>query len=80
MSNVQQPIVADRDAAGAEWFKSSYSDAQGQGDCVRVSTSFVASHCAVLVGDTKTPGVHLAVSPAAWRDFVAAAAAGEFGG
>ncbi|MER8184079.1 DUF397 domain-containing protein [Kitasatospora sp. NPDC094015] len=37
-----------------QWFKSSYSDAQGNGDCVRVSFTHLATTSTVLIGDTKT--------------------------
>ncbi|GAA2152939.1 hypothetical protein GCM10009760_50180 [Kitasatospora kazusensis] len=67
------------DLHAAEWFKSTYSDAQGQGDCVRVATNFASTHGAVLVGDTKAPGVHFSVSSEAWSAFVAATVRGEFG-
>ncbi|WP_411091582.1 DUF397 domain-containing protein [Streptomyces sp. 049-1] len=49
------------------WFKSSYSGSQGD-DCVEVATCPAAVH----VRDTKDRrGPRLALSPAAWRDFVA---------
>lgn len=52
------------------WFKSSYSSG-GDGDCVEVAASAGAVH----VRDSKvTEGPMLALSPAAWRDFVAQAA------
>ncbi|MGW5004237.1 DUF397 domain-containing protein [Streptomyces parvulus] len=54
------------------WFKSSYSGSQGD-DCVEVATHPSTVH----VRDTKDRrGPHLALSPAAWRDFVAHASRG----
>ncbi|MEU6451370.1 DUF397 domain-containing protein [Streptomyces sp. NPDC048232] len=54
------------------WFKSSYSGSQGD-DCVEVATCPAAVH----VRDTKDRrGPRLALSPAAWRDFVAHASRG----
>ncbi|MEU6286916.1 DUF397 domain-containing protein [Streptomyces sp. NPDC046988] len=54
------------------WFKSSYSSS-GDGDCVEVATCPAAVH----VRDTKDRrGPRLALSPAAWRDFVAYASRG----
>ncbi|MEV5810416.1 DUF397 domain-containing protein [Streptomyces parvulus] len=49
------------------WLKSSYSGSQGD-DCVEVATHPSTVH----VRDTKDRrGPQLALSPAAWRDFVA---------
>ncbi|MFF2146600.1 DUF397 domain-containing protein [Kitasatospora sp. NPDC058190] len=67
------------DLSTACWFKSTYSDPQGQGDCVQVATNFRTSHDLILIGDTKTPGVHLAISPEAFAAFISATSAGEFG-
>ncbi|MGW3861690.1 DUF397 domain-containing protein [Streptomyces sp. NPDC005047] len=54
------------------WFKSSYSGSQGD-DCVEVATHPATVH----VRDTKDRrGPRLALSPAAWRDFVAHASRG----
>ncbi|MEU8535246.1 DUF397 domain-containing protein [Streptomyces sp. BPPL-273] len=54
------------------WFKSSYSSS-GDGDCVEVATHPSTVH----VRDTKDRrGPQLALSPAAWRDFVAYASRG----
>ncbi|WP_436969691.1 DUF397 domain-containing protein [Kitasatospora cineracea] len=63
------------------WFKSSsYSDSNG-GDCVQPALNLAGSHGVVLVRDSKDPqGPVLAVSPAAWGAFAAAAGRGEFGG
>ncbi len=66
--------------AEAVWFKSSHSDPQGQGACVRVATNLIPVHDVVIVGDTKTPDAYLAVSPEAWSAFTSALVAGEFGG
>ncbi|MCP3819862.1 DUF397 domain-containing protein [Streptomyces sp. A3M-1-3] len=53
-----------------EWTKSSYS-ASDSNDCVEVA----AAPGTVLVRDSKnTQGPQLAVTPAAWTDFVAYAA------
>ncbi|SDG24327.1 protein of unknown function [Lentzea fradiae] len=50
-------------APGRIWRKSSYSTANGSGDCVEVSVARV-----VLVRDTKNAsGGRLAFSPPAWR-------------
>ncbi|WP_308401318.1 DUF397 domain-containing protein [Streptomyces sp. AC512_CC834] len=52
------------------WFKSSYSSG-GDGDCVEVATCAAAVH----IRDSKDRrGPQLALSPAAWGDFVAYAA------
>ncbi|MFC8804116.1 DUF397 domain-containing protein [Streptomyces anthocyanicus] len=58
------------------WFKSSYSGSQGD-DCIEVAVAqqepTVVS--AVRVRDSKqTRGAQLALSPAAWNDFVSYAA------
>jgi uncharacterized protein DUF397 len=54
------------------WFKSSYSGGSGD-DCVEVAASTGTVH----VRDSKvTAGPQLALSPAAWRDFVAQATQG----
>ncbi|MGW8631319.1 DUF397 domain-containing protein [Streptomyces sp. NPDC055793] len=54
------------------WFKSSYSSS-GDGDCVEVATCPATIH----VRDTKDRrGPQLALSPVAWRDFVAYASRG----
>ncbi|MER6134865.1 DUF397 domain-containing protein [Streptomyces sp. NPDC001815] len=48
------------------WFKSSYSSGSS-GDCVEVAASPTAIH----IRDSKnTRGPQLALSPAAWADFV----------
>ncbi|MFF0414650.1 DUF397 domain-containing protein [Kitasatospora sp. NPDC004745] len=63
------------DLSRASWFKSSYSD--NGGTCVEVSTDFPG---VVPVRDSKDPeGPALVVPAEAWRAFVAATAAGEFG-
>lgn len=54
------------------WFKSSYSSG-GDGDCIEVAVAPGTVH----VRDSKVvEGPQLALSPAAWRDFVARAARG----
>ncbi|WP_432081748.1 DUF397 domain-containing protein [Streptomyces sp. WAC 04229] len=56
----------------AAWFKSSYSSS-GDGDCVEVATRPATVH----VRDSKDRrGPQLALSPAAWSDFVAYASHG----
>ncbi|MEU8925915.1 DUF397 domain-containing protein [Kitasatospora sp. NPDC048545] len=72
------PQFSAPDPSTARWFKSTHSDPQGDGDCVQVATDFRASHDLVLIGDTKTPGVHLAVSPEAFAAFVSATSDGQF--
>ncbi|MFG3134144.1 DUF397 domain-containing protein [Streptomyces tendae] len=55
-----------------EWIKSSYSTSSGP-DCVEVATPD-ESH--VLVRDSKNPaGPRVALTPAAWADFLPHAAA-----
>ncbi|MGW2543182.1 DUF397 domain-containing protein [Kitasatospora sp. NPDC001574] len=66
----------DVDLIGARWIKSSYSG--GGGACVEV-----ADGCPGLmpVRDSKDPdGPALRFPADAWRSFVAAVRAGEFGG
>ncbi|MFJ5925827.1 DUF397 domain-containing protein [Kitasatospora sp. NPDC092948] len=59
---------------GAHWFKSSYSN--GQGQCVEVSTDYVSSRA----GDSKDPdGPALSFSPSAWAAFADAVGSGKFG-
>ncbi|WP_073946842.1 DUF397 domain-containing protein [Streptomyces kebangsaanensis] len=58
------------------WFKSTYSSS-GDGDCVEVAVSWQepAAVAAVRVRDSKDRrGPQLALSPAAWNDFVSYAA------
>ncbi|MFF8771940.1 DUF397 domain-containing protein [Kitasatospora sp. NPDC015120] len=63
------------DLSGASWVKSSYSTNGGQ--CVEVSASFSG---VVPVRDSKDPSGPALVFPSdAWRSFVAALQAGEFG-
>ncbi|MFB7619319.1 DUF397 domain-containing protein [Kitasatospora sp. NPDC056181] len=60
---------------GAAWVKSSYS--QNGGNCVEVSPDFPS---VVPVRDSKDPeGPALLFPVEAWRSFVAATVAGEFG-
>ncbi|GGV31204.1 toxin [Streptomyces longisporoflavus] len=50
-----------------EWHKSSYSSSNESGDCVEVATTPATIH----IRDSKnTPGPQLAVTLAAWSDFV----------
>ncbi|MEV7023363.1 DUF397 domain-containing protein [Kitasatospora sp. NPDC093558] len=61
--------------AGARWVKSRYSG--NGGNCVEVAPDFPG---VVPVRDSKDPeGPALLFSSDAWRSFVAATAAGEFG-
>ncbi|MFF8771941.1 DUF397 domain-containing protein [Kitasatospora sp. NPDC015120] len=63
------------DVSKVSWFKSSYSGNGGQ--CVEVSASLPG---VVPVRDSKDPSGPALVFPAsAWRSFVAALQAGEFG-
>ncbi|MCG8968601.1 MULTISPECIES: DUF397 domain-containing protein [Streptomyces] len=55
--------------ADLTWFKSSYSDTSNPSDCVEVAIGPAAIH----VRDSKRPhGPRLAVTPAAWAEFVKA--------
>ncbi|MQS11021.1 DUF397 domain-containing protein [Streptomyces kaniharaensis] len=78
-SSGMTPRASVLDLSTARWFKSTHSDPQGDGDCVQVATNFSVTHDLILIGDTKTPGVHIAVSPEAFTAFVTATATGEFG-
>ncbi|MFG2844749.1 DUF397 domain-containing protein [Kitasatospora sp. NPDC048296] len=61
--------------AGARWVKSRYSG--NGGNCIEVAPDFPGI---VPVRDSKDPeGPALAFPAEAWRSFVAATAAGEFG-
>ncbi|MFD7905522.1 DUF397 domain-containing protein [Kitasatospora sp. NPDC057904] len=63
------------DLAGAWWVKSPYS--QNGGNCVEVAPGFPG---VMPVRDSKDSEGPVLVFPAdAWRSFVAATAAGEFG-
>jgi hypothetical protein len=56
--------------ADLTWFKSSYSDTSNPNDCVEVAMTPATVH----VRDSKQPdGPRLAVTPAAWTEFVAGA-------
>ncbi|MEU8921519.1 DUF397 domain-containing protein [Kitasatospora sp. NPDC048545] len=67
--------MSRQDLSRASWFKSSHSGSGGS--CVAVSPDFPG---VVPVRDSKDPeGPALVLPIAAWRSFVAAAAAGEFG-
>lgn len=62
------------DLSGADWFKSSYSDAQG-GNCVEGARLADGS---MAVRDSKDPhGPALLFPPAAWTAFTAALRNGE---
>ncbi|NMO37978.1 DUF397 domain-containing protein [Streptomyces sp. GMY01] len=59
------------DASELAWFKSSYSDSSDSNECVEVATTPGTVH----VRDSKaTDGPRLALTPAAWADFVPYAA------
>ncbi|MEU9079639.1 DUF397 domain-containing protein [Kitasatospora sp. NPDC004745] len=63
------------DPTGARWVKSSFS--QQGGNCVEIAPAFPG---VMPVRDSKDPEGPVLLFPAdAWRAFVAAAAAGEFG-
>ncbi|WP_282205317.1 DUF397 domain-containing protein [Kitasatospora fiedleri] len=63
-----------------EWRKSSYSDPQGQGNCVEIAEAYAASHGVIAIRDSKNPtGEPLLVSVDAWHAFTAAVSAGELG-
>ncbi|MER7702204.1 DUF397 domain-containing protein [Kitasatospora sp. NPDC097605] len=65
----------DVDLSGANWHKSTYS--QNGGACVEVAPGFPGL---VPVRDSKDPSGPALVFPAdAWRSFVTAVQAGEFG-
>ncbi|MFI8930246.1 DUF397 domain-containing protein [Streptomyces sp. NPDC053474] len=55
------------DSSALEWFKSSYSDEDGQA-CLEVATHLTTIH----VRDSKDPSRgHLTVTPATWTAFLA---------
>lgn len=61
-----------RDASELVWFKSSYSDGTNGESCVEVAITPRTVH----VRDSKNvEGPQLALTPAAWADFVAHASA-----
>ncbi|MEU6239330.1 DUF397 domain-containing protein [Kitasatospora sp. NPDC047058] len=63
------------DLSGVQWRKSTYSN--GQGGCIEVSDGFSGL---MPVRDSKDPSGPALVFPAeAWRSFVTAVRAGEFG-
>ncbi|WP_020134298.1 DUF397 domain-containing protein [Streptomyces sp. 351MFTsu5.1] len=64
---IRKPTAGD--ASGLAWFKSSYSDGPDGDSCVEVATTPAVVH----VRDSKSPdtGPRLALTPGAWRDFVA---------
>ncbi|GAA1399166.1 hypothetical protein GCM10009639_38480 [Kitasatospora putterlickiae] len=67
--------TAPVDLTGAAWLKSSYS--QNGGNCIEVAPGFPA---VVPVRDSKDSAGPALVFPAdAWRSFVTAVQAGEFG-
>ncbi|MBO1417352.1 DUF397 domain-containing protein [Streptomyces sp. FH025] len=68
--------MTTHDLAGARWVKSRYSG--NGGECVEVAPGFPG---VMPVRDSKDPeGPALVFSAEAWTSFVAATAAGEFGG
>ncbi|MFC9229954.1 DUF397 domain-containing protein [Streptomyces decoyicus] len=73
-------MSADLDLAGAEWLKSSYSDANG-GNCLEFSRALTRTqpHGLVPVRDSKTPDGPALVFPAGgWSAFVSAVKGGQF--
>ncbi|MFE4974224.1 DUF397 domain-containing protein [Kitasatospora sp. NPDC056651] len=63
------------DLCRTSWVKSSYS--QNGGNCIEVAPGFLG---VIPVRDSKDPeGPALVFPAAAWRSFIAATAAGEFG-
>lgn len=65
--------MSNSDPVGAQWFKSSYSNADG--DCVEVAIAGDR----VGTRDSKDPrGPNLAFTPEAWSAFVHGVALGEF--
>ncbi|SFB45737.1 protein of unknown function [Amycolatopsis marina] len=61
--------MSEQDLPGSAWRRSSYSDAQGNGNCVEVSCGAGA----VTLRDSKDPGGGLLTVPAeAWRGLRAA--------
>ncbi|WP_369182751.1 DUF397 domain-containing protein [Streptomyces sp. Y1] len=67
--------MSNMNLAGARWVKSRHSG--NGGECVEVASNFPE---VMPVRDSKDPEGPVLVFPAdAWRAFVAAAAAGEFG-
>ncbi|MEV7213675.1 DUF397 domain-containing protein [Kitasatospora cineracea] len=80
MSTVPRLSVSALELSTVVWRKSSYSDAQGQGDCIEIAEAYAATHGVIAVRDSKNPaGRPLVVPVRAWHAFAAAAAAGEFG-
>ncbi|MFJ5674406.1 DUF397 domain-containing protein [Streptomyces sp. NPDC093097] len=74
--NTQPAKVLASELKGADWFKSSYSNAGG--NCVEVANGFAG---AVPVRDSKDPhGPVLAFSVSDWSSFVTAVKGGEFKG
>ncbi|MFE7610807.1 DUF397 domain-containing protein [Streptomyces celluloflavus] len=58
------------------WFKSSYSGNGGQ--CIEIAADLAASRGIVPVRDSKDPhGPVLAITPAAWSEFVGGVKADE---
>ncbi|MFI1520335.1 DUF397 domain-containing protein [Kitasatospora cineracea] len=80
MSTVPRLSVPDLEPNTVAWRKSSYSDNQGQGDCIEIAEAYAATHGMIAIRDSKNPaGRPLVVPVDAWHAFAAAAAAGEFG-
>jgi len=80
MTTAQPPSIPNVDVQQAEWFKSSYSTNNGEGDCVEISATHLPSDGVFLVRDSKdTSGPVLCFGSEAWGAFVTAAAAGHFG-
>ncbi|MFD7642032.1 DUF397 domain-containing protein [Kitasatospora sp. NPDC059795] len=80
MTTAQPSSIPNVDAQQADWFKSSYSTNNGEGDCVEISTTYLPSDGVCLVRDSKSPdGPFLRIPAQRWGAFVTAAAAGHFG-
>ncbi|WP_141205974.1 DUF397 domain-containing protein [Streptomyces griseorubiginosus] len=64
---IRKPTAGD--VSELAWFKSSYSSGPDGDSCVEVATTSAAVH----VRDSKSldGGPRLALTPGAWRDFVA---------
>ncbi|MFJ9378895.1 DUF397 domain-containing protein [Streptomyces sp. NPDC101455] len=64
------PMTADQlSAAGAKWFKASYSGAEQA--CVEVADLTATQHASIAVRDSKAPnGPVLLITPLQFRSFV----------
>ncbi|MFE1351180.1 DUF397 domain-containing protein, partial [Kitasatospora phosalacinea] len=55
MSTASRPSPTELASGLVTWRKSSYSDNQGQGDCIEIAETYTASHGLVAVRDSKNP-------------------------